>query len=409
MLHLSLYVAKILCRDAIWTKDNTACNWLGFGGKVDIDSGRSQYGSIGIDVYGGALGVIYFLMKVYKIKPEPIIKSTLEGALKFCWQQQHTLNNSHYISYFSGLGGYALILVQASQILQNSLYLEQSEAIFNQISQKEGLSYFGDFISGGAGFISMAVNSKNSPLSDSVKKLIEAYSLQILENKHIEANMCSWNTTAKAQKHLTGLAHGNSGFMLALASWYKITNNNNYLKTLLQAWNYEDAQKDVQKCNWPDYRIFDNEDARKTNFMNAWCHGAAGISLSRLKLLEILETGNTNIYNRIEKDLEFAYPTLLKILDNPPPPHIAGMSYCHGIAGNLSVLYLAAKFLKDEQTLQKISNLASQIGEVLKRNSYLVYCGTPDGAYTPSLMLGLAGVGMFYLTIESDLNVLELP
>jgi lantibiotic biosynthesis protein len=83
---------------------------------------------------------------------------------------------------------------------------------------------------------------------------------------------------------LTGLAHGGSGYAFALLELYSVAQDPVFLKTGRGAFGYEDELFDSVSGNWPDLRPF-NSGNEASRFVTAWCHGAAGIGLARLRAM----------------------------------------------------------------------------------------------------------------------------
>ncbi|MDT9110983.1 lanthionine synthetase LanC family protein, partial [Escherichia coli] len=80
----------------------------------------------------------------------------------------------------------------------------------------------------------------------------------------------------------TGFSHGSSGVALALLQLHEITGEDFFLKGAEGGFNYERQSFDISQQNWPDFRAGVSTTAAKVCGL-AWCHGAPGIALSRLK------------------------------------------------------------------------------------------------------------------------------
>ena len=74
-------------------------------------------------------------------------------------------------------------------------------------------------------------------------------------------------------------------------------------------------------------------------------------------------------------------------------------SLCHGLTGNADLLIYASQVLEDQSHL----SLVNQIGEAgiaRYRKAKLPWpCGVPQAGESPNLMMGLAGIGYFYLRL----------
>jgi hypothetical protein len=166
--------------------------------------------------------------------------------------------------------------------------------------------------------------------------------------------------------------------------------------------------------NWPDFRkgVHEPGDYEKHKAaylagdiafftedkeMNAWCHGAPGIGLSRLRAFELLQ-------KPVYKHEAIAAIKKTRQSDvNLLPSQPRAFVLCHGAGGN------AELFLEAARTFQDDSYLA--LAETVARNA-LSFKGD-QGVYLSgysfaeqgdtSLFMGNAGIGYFYLRLlESD-------
>lgn len=117
-----------------------------------------------------------------------------------------------------------------------------------------------------------------------------------------------------------------------MIAYGKITGEEKYEKLAEKIWQYEEYLYDVRINNWTDVR------SREEKLDNigpvAWCHGAGGVLLSRLKCLENLQ--NDKWRERLENDISRAYKKLQQYWKRD------SWSLCHGICGNLMILEKAA-------------------------------------------------------------------
>jgi lantibiotic modifying enzyme len=149
-----------------------------------------------------------------------------------------------------------------------------------------------------------------------------------------------------------------------------------------EAISFERSLFATDEGNWPDLRPRGDRAAGDEDgaaFMVAWCHGAPGIALARLKLLEQIDSDET----RAEIDVALRTTLARGFGDNH--------SLCHGDLGNLEPLLQAGEVLHDPRMAAECLRVAAAILEDIRRTGWL--CGTPLGVETPGLMIGLAGIG----------------
>jgi lantibiotic biosynthesis protein len=209
----------------------------------------------------------------------------------------------------------------------------------------------------------------------------------------------SWRSGNPDQKHrnLTGLSHGAAGIAQALVELYVATGEQRYVQTAEAAFAYERGWYDAEEGNWPDFRQTPLDRRRRCAFNAFWCHGAPGIALSRLRAYEIL--GSSDCKREAETALQTTRNTVELWLKSDNQNY----SLCHGILGNAEALLHGADVLGDHGTGGRgTAILAANVGiECYTGMNAKWPCGAPHGEEVPSLMLGLAGIGYFYLRLHS--------
>ena len=78
---------------------------------------------------------------------------------------------------------------------------------------------------------------------------------------------------------------------------------------------------------------------------------------------------------------------------------------CHGLGGNAELLIYASQVLENSA----YKSTADQIGQLgieqFQKNNVPWPCGVPGGGETPNLMLGIAGIGYFYLRLYDPAKI----
>ncbi len=152
----------------------------------------------------------------------------------------------------------------------------------------------------------------------------------------------------------------------------------------LDAFGYERAHFDAERRNWPDFR------ERSSGFMNAWCHGAAGIGLSRVRAWELLQG------EMLLSEALIALETVCEQLAS-----MGNCSLCHGMLGNADILIYASDKLNRPDLLDAARQAGLQALERFENRRVPWPCGLPKANEVPDLMLGLAGMGHFYLHLAN--------
>lgn len=195
---------------------------------------------------------------------------------------------------------------------------------------------------------------------------------------------------------LLGMSHGNAGIMTALAAMYKVCPKKEYKEAFLKAMAYENAHFDEKLGNWRDFRITkDVEEGIKDTV--AWCHGAGGILMSRLMIMDTVEG----------KDKEQAVGDIKRAAARLRQKCIReGMCLCHGSMGNLLMLMEYERYEGSGEKMESRSYIRHICTVLKEKREHLL----PQEAFNPGFMSGYAGTGYGLLCIydEDAANVLRL-
>lgn len=136
-------------------------------------------------------------------------------------------------------------------------------------------------------------------------------------------------------------------------------------------------------------------------FMTAWCHGAPGIGLSRLRAFEL--TNDESFRREAEVAVKTTSGELRKRTSS-------SFCLCHGSSGNSELLLSASEALKDGECRNLIETIALEAAFDHRHDEHWL-CGIPGGGETPNLMLGIAGIGYQFLRLydsRSNPSVLRI-
>ena len=196
---------------------------------------------------------------------------------------------------------------------------------------------------------------------------------------------------------MCGLAHGASGVALALV---EAVASEQPLASALElaagglAW--EDAWFEPMR-GWPDLR--GSVDQR--DYPVWWCHGAAGITAARLRLLQLADAGaevgvplvdlRARAHAGVQTCLEAVQAAASAAQDGVIPP--AGLSLCHGLGGPLDTLALASTVTGQPEPREHAAAALSAVAALLNDDPLTWPCGTPRPG-SCGLFLGVAGVAL---------------
>ncbi|TGD57034.1 lanthionine synthetase LanC family protein [Flavobacterium humi] len=373
-----------LMKSSIWHGDS--CNWQGYS--IEPLDGQFQpvIRTFGPDVYSGTSGIALFLSALYAETKDPILLKTIEGSIQ---QVKDTMHDAPDHGFYAGKPGIAAALITVGKEVGRTDWVEEGIRLLDSIATAALQSHQIDVISGVAGTIPVLIDAhKEFKKQEFLDKAIVLGNL--LCDAAVKNNeVWSW-ATVPSQKNLTGFSHGSSGMALALLQLYGVTGNTTYLEGATGGFNYERHSFDATQQNWPDFR--DGVSQPSANVCGlAWCHGAPGITISRLKANQIkaedvfVQEMNTALITTAKN----IYHTVMDNLNN------TNYSLCHGIAGNAEVLLDCGG-----PEYQKLAETVGTAGIAKYQNNAVSWpTGLNTNQYTPGLMVGIAGTGYFYLRL----------
>jgi lantibiotic modifying enzyme len=135
-------------------------------------------------------------------------------------------------------------------------------------------------------------------------------------------------------------------------------------------------------------------------FAMGWCHGAPGVGFSRLRAHQILPA-DTGITREMEDALATTADACRQWVLTPG----SGLSLCHGLGGNADLLIDAADDLARSDLRRVAEDAANTAIQQIVPNDMPWPCGVNGGGETPNFMLGLAGIGHFFLRLHDSAGV----
>jgi type 2 lantibiotic biosynthesis protein LanM len=392
-LDVAWAIGARLCRDAIW--DGDRCNWLGDSMEAHGGEWKVAHKSFGPDLYSGTSGIALFLAQLHRFRPDPIVAQTARGALRQALSRAFEIPPPMRHALYSGWLGIALALLDAAQLLDDPNLKREALHLVDAQRGHELDPMSLDVISGAAGAI-LGLCAIDRRLGED-RYLDEArrHAEHLLANANRGDDAWSWTTMPPAgpdeQKDLTGYSHGTAGIALALLELFVRTGDARYMEGTRGGFAYERRHFSAEQQNWPDFRSFASPNPQQLGYSLAWCHGAPGIGLSRLRAYAL--TGDETCRQEAEAALEGTYRPLT--MASPAD----GYSLCHGLGGNAELFLLAADTLGDDRSRAVAESVGDRGLHTIHHHRNPWPCGVLSGGETPNLMLGTAGIGYFYLRL----------
>lgn len=198
------------------------------------------------------------------------------------------------------------------------IYAEKHFSIIERVWKEDSQL---DYLSGNAGAIVVAVMLYKETGNLKYYEIAADMEKDLWKKGQETGNGYGWRLKG-TDRPLAGMSHGNSGFLMAYAMLYECDHKVEYADKIQLLLKYEDSLYSEKAGNWKDLRESSGE-----SFMNAWCHGAPGILLSRMKLEELFPEDM-----QIKKDRLNAADSLFYGEQDEK------ICLCHGMSGNLLIM-----------------------------------------------------------------------
>jgi hypothetical protein len=405
-LDAAILIGQSLVQTAHWDSDRRLCNWMGrSAGEVAPGAPIVPTTSaLGPDLYAGSAGIAWFLAQLHAITGDPACRLTALGAIARSIRQLHRrpADAGHPLSFFLGHLGVSCTAQRVGVLTGEAGLDAQAEAIIDRLAGTFHTPHPLDLLGGNAGAILALLAMSRTATRTGGLELATALGEELCQKSRQQGVVWSWapeiaTGPGTASRPLTGLGHGASGIGLALIELYAVTGRPDWLEAARGAFAYEDSLFNPTLGNWPDLR---HRDALGTSppvpsYARAWCHGAPGIALARLRAAELDPARAETHLFMARAAITTTLHTIDKILGLPS----RDASLCHGLAGLMEVALIAGCSLKDASCHERVLAAARFLIDSHARTGDWP-SGLASGGPNPSLMLGLAGTGFSLLRLH---------
>lgn len=395
-LETANYLGAKICRDALWAGND--CNWLGPSMEYVGGNWTVVHRAYGPDLYAGTSGIALFLANLYGATHEKIYRLTAEGGLRQSLSRLEDLHPMVRCGFYSGCVGIAFSLLEVADLLGHENFASEALRLLKSLTADDPDQQGLDVISGGAGAIPPLLDVHQKHPDDFLLELAIKHGEHLLGTARKNEFGWSWNTM-DAPRDLTGFSHGTAGIAWALLELHAKTGEQRFREAAEEAFRYERHWYNAEQENWPDFRSIasGNPSAEAATVCSVtWCHGAPGIGLSRLRAYEL--TGQ-EVYR---EEASAALRTTARMLSVSNQVWQDNLSLCHGFTGNAELLVYAGEVLGDTSHLDLVKRVGQSGCERYRKMNLPWPCGVPGAGETPNLMLGLAGIGYFYLRLHDS-------
>lgn len=396
LLNAATSIGRDLCSEAYWYRGR--CNWVGRSPREAAEPGMPLTPTVmalGPDLYAGTAGIGLFLAELFaKTRLEEVGK-TARGAIQHALWKANVPHGDLREGFYNGSVGIAYAATRVGTLTDDERLVKAGLRLASRVASSRGNSNLLDVMSGNAGVIAPLLRLASLAGDERLQEPTIALAEEMAMTANKTDGAWSWENDracgpGAGPAPLCGMAHGASGIGLALIETGAQNSRHDLIQGGLAAFAYEDRLYDLKHENWPDLReLRAPDDPRapvQTRFMTAWCHGAAGIGLARLRASRLLPEHGANLQLGTER----AINATLKYLQALPEDVDA--SPCHGRAGVAETLLYATDVLGNPSYAKQVVQMWNRLVRARERDAPWP-CGVASGQNNPSLMLGHAGVG----------------
>lgn len=411
-----------------WLLENTHEDSSGRYWKcATMDLERNISWNIGENIYCGVSGISLFLMMLHKITGQDKYLVAAKEGLH--WVIDHCAKTpTEFYSFFTGRMGVSYVLLKMGEYSGDSNWIEKALELARPCTVSlNSAQPVDDLINGTSGniigLLHLHAVTDEKWLLDTTALFVE----HLIHSAYLGPKGLYWDRSQNTISGLCGFSHGAAGIgwvFLELAHYFQ---NEAFYRLAQQAFHYESCFMDNTIKNWLDLRkgIYTDEDEQshrkaylendmafftKGGDMNAWCHGAAGIGLSRLRAYELFRDMNPQLAALYQQEVAMAIEkTVAADIEIESPNKL--FILCHGCGGNSELFLNAYETFKDEKYLSLAKKIAQKaLASQKQLSQYLSgYRAKPTKESKEeedtSLFMGNAGIGYFYLRVLASHDI----
>jgi type 2 lantibiotic biosynthesis protein LanM len=352
------------------------------------------------DLYAGLPGIVLFLGHLGAITGEErwtVLARKAANALMARFEPRDEKDGKAVpisIGAFTGWGGVLYTAAHLGSLWKDRDLLAAAERLAERIpSQLDGDEDL-DVVGGAAGAILGLLALHRAAGSRRLLDVAILCGERLLARSHTAGPGLGWLTRLGTERPLIGFSHGNAGIGMALVELGAAAGDARFLAAGLAAFDWE------RETFWPELRRWlGGTDGQppplESTVAMAWCYGAPGVGLSRLRaLVHVRESEARHILR--DEVAEAARQTVERGFGE-------NHCQCHGDLGNLDFLLQARRTLGDPALDGPIDRQTRTVLASIARDGWL--CGTRGGVESPGLMNGLAGIGYGLLRLADPERV----
>lgn len=372
-------------------------NWI----DISISSASQWYiHPMDSSLYDGVLGPALFYAALYHITGENEYLHFLKMSMRSSEKYLSRYSVKESLSAFSGYASMAYVYYYVGTVTKQDFYKRESVSLIKKCAEQIRTDKMLDIVGGCAGtlIVSLRIYEKNG--GPELLDMAVSCGEKLIEEAIELPKGLGWKTAIGGGGCLAGMSHGCAGMAWALLELYKHTNDNRYKDYAQRAIVYENSLYVKEDNNWMDMRNRENRVKRGFPEPVHWCHGAAGIGISRAMCYAIMpESGlKQDTQNAIQKTLEAGFG--------------GSDCLCHGSMGSIDLLLTASIIFENNDYRIMAEKISYDLIQRARQDQW--YSGVPQKFNSMGLMVGLSGIGYELLRVYSPAKIpsvltLELP
>jgi type 2 lantibiotic biosynthesis protein LanM len=234
-----------------------------------------------------------------------------------------------------------------------------------------------DFLSGAAGAIHVLLLAYRAHHNRRCFEVASRLGVMLADSADPLEAGAAWRGNLYGQ-YVGGYSHGVSGIVPPLLELGLVGSNERLQTIAMQALSYDRSLFAPDLGDWVDQRV---PESRQACPFPAWCHGAAGILLSRLQCRSLLPDD----HQAFDEDIHRAVPLLLS-------RDTGSDCLCHGDMGNVDAVLTAGLALGSNDLVVAAQSRLDEVWDA-SRERGVWRCGlAAHNVAVPGMFLGLAGI-----------------
>lgn len=349
-----------------------------------------------VSLWGGTGGISLFLAELYRTSRNELYWDSAHRSLDWCICEVENLAPSSRAAFLSGGMGLVYVLCRMAEISGEEHYIDRAVGLTSRLFDMEHRLDRHDLLSGAGGTLLALLYVDRVVQCDAIHHHLDNTLSQLLSGVKPHRIGVFWDISQHWRQPLCGFAHGTSGIAYALLEVLARRESEPLRLLIEDAFRYEDQFFSPDHLNWPDHRRGPDARGPRPNpkYFNAWCHGAAGIGLARLRAVEL---GVGNQVPLLEAALRRTAADIEASVANPRSWQ--SFTLCHGLSG-LGELELMA----GRSSLSYSGEGAEVVGlgalDQLRTLGGIIPGYNPPNQEDCSLFIGSAGIGYFFLRLH---------